>query len=501
MFKNKTIIALLFLLGFALCASAHQDGPPDGYCGNISPDQTCVVCHNSYPINSGPGGFNFQIMGGFYLTSQKYSLALTCGQGDSPETWGFQMTTVDGDGTQASQYLVVDSLLTSLSFHSGYEVDYFGHSFEGTLRDTSFVQWFFDWISPAVGTDTVFTYLSVIAGNGDGTAEGDYVYTRVIPTREMAVTAPGPFIHLIDEFVDFGYTPLGETRIITKRFFNVGSETLGGGFFAFSAADQTFFISDVESYVLAPYEDAYVNLAFAPESNSFFIDSLSVYAGSFVIQNSPFFVVGHGTPPLAPEPFMLISPDDNSTVTGSEIEFVWQNTLNLDSYNQQVDFSLEISMESDFFESLIFDVGADSSFTLSSDNLEDLSLYFWRVFAHDDNTEGRYSNEIFVLFTDFEDTGILQPSNNLPNATEIASIYPNPFNSSTLITLDLKNRSNIKAVIFDVLGREITTLHEGLLGTGTHKLIWSGNGVSGLYFIKVSDDRGWSAIRKLIYLN
>jgi C-terminal processing protease CtpA/Prc len=61
--------------------------------------------------------------------------------------------------------------------------------------------------------------------------------------------------------------------------------------------------------------------------------------------------------------------------------------------------------------------------------------------------------------------------------------YPNPFNPSTTIEYQLKNSTNVKIKVFNILGQEIETLINRYENAGMHKLIFNGNHLSsGVYF-------------------
>ena len=82
----------------------------------------------------------------------------------------------------------------------------------------------------------------------------------------------------------------------------------------------------------------------------------------------------------------------------------------------------------------------------------------------------------------------------LPANIAILNNFPNPFNPSTYITLQLKSNENISVSIFDLKGQFIKTIFEGLMGDGKHKIIWrgvdtAGNKVgSGIYFCVVKSE-------------
>lgn len=64
--------------------------------------------------------------------------------------------------------------------------------------------------------------------------------------------------------------------------------------------------------------------------------------------------------------------------------------------------------------------------------------------------------------------------------------YPNPFNSSTMVTFDLPEGSEVSLKVFDVKGREAAVLWEGYTEAGVHSTGFSGEGISsGVYFIRL----------------
>jgi len=77
-------------------------------------------------------------------------------------------------------------------------------------------------------------------------------------------------------------------------------------------------------------------------------------------------------------------------------------------------------------------------------------------------------------------------SKNIPQKNELLSNYPNPFNPETMISFSIKEQSNVKLVIFDVLGRKVKELvnEEKLPGTYNVKFN-AGNLSSGIYFYSI----------------
>jgi len=93
-----------------------------------------------------------------------------------------------------------------------------------------------------------------------------------------------------------------------------------------------------------------------------------------------------------------------------------------------------------------------------------------------------------------DDPVVLQPS------SYSLSSYPNPFNPSTTIAFDLPKAGHISLRVFDLLGREVAVLKDGLVEAGSHRVIFDGSGLaSGIYFARL-DAAGFSQTKKLMLL-
>jgi hypothetical protein len=79
--------------------------------------------------------------------------------------------------------------------------------------------------------------------------------------------------------------------------------------------------------------------------------------------------------------------------------------------------------------------------------------------------------------------------------------YPNPFNSSTIISFDLREASFVNLSIYDISGREVASIVNGQRSMGAHQVVWDAEGLpSGIYFVKLKVDNGWSSVRKMLLL-
>jgi len=76
---------------------------------------------------------------------------------------------------------------------------------------------------------------------------------------------------------------------------------------------------------------------------------------------------------------------------------------------------------------------------------------------------------------------------NKPQSFELFQNYPNPFNPSTVISYQLPMSSEVKLVVFDVLGRELQTLVNTRQAAGRYDVPFNASSLSsGVYFYRLS---------------
>jgi hypothetical protein len=83
--------------------------------------------------------------------------------------------------------------------------------------------------------------------------------------------------------------------------------------------------------------------------------------------------------------------------------------------------------------------------------------------------------------------GVAQNNNNqIPETYALRQNYPNPFNPSTKISYLLPKASDVKIVVFDILGREVATLVNEFKPAGTHTVEFNASNLaSGVYLYRI----------------
>jgi hypothetical protein len=87
--------------------------------------------------------------------------------------------------------------------------------------------------------------------------------------------------------------------------------------------------------------------------------------------------------------------------------------------------------------------------------------------------------------------GVLPVASQIPKGYQLYQNYPNPFNPSTRIEFSVERAAQVRITVYDVLGREIRMLTNGLYEAGKHAITWDGRSesgapmTSGVYYIRM----------------
>jgi hypothetical protein len=109
----------------------------------------------------------------------------------------------------------------------------------------------------------------------------------------------------------------------------------------------------------------------------------------------------------------------------------------------------------------------------------------------------------FLLNGQANDVGI--DVSAVTGGTALLGASPNPFRESVSLHLYVASRQEVVLRVFDLRGRAVATVHDGLLPAGSHRLSWDGRDrrgsrvAAGVYFLRMdAEGRGWT--RKLLHL-
>ena len=101
----------------------------------------------------------------------------------------------------------------------------------------------------------------------------------------------------------------------------------------------------------------------------------------------------------------------------------------------------------------------------------------------------------------FDPTGV----ETAPTALRLAQNHPNPFNPKTVISFALPAAGDVSLRVFDVQGRAVATLLDGVQPAGDHHVIWEGRDdagqalASGVYFYRL-ETAGETQVKKMLLM-
>jgi len=105
-----------------------------------------------------------------------------------------------------------------------------------------------------------------------------------------------------------------------------------------------------------------------------------------------------------------------------------------------------------------------------------------------------------TFFAGILSSAVGENSKNLPNTFSLLQNYPNPFNPTTKIKFSIPTRSLVTLTIYDILGREMSTLLNEEKTAGTYEVDFNGNLLaSGVYYYSIIAEK-FNDTKKLILL-
>ncbi|MBD3166562.1 T9SS type A sorting domain-containing protein [bacterium] len=87
---------------------------------------------------------------------------------------------------------------------------------------------------------------------------------------------------------------------------------------------------------------------------------------------------------------------------------------------------------------------------------------------------------------------------SLPTSASITSIYPNPFNETVRISYSLPSPGDMRLAVYDLLGREVALIRDGLAPAGRMEVHWKAEGLSsGTYFLQLQRGGEAAEVRRV----
>ncbi|MCB2198956.1 aryl-sulfate sulfotransferase [bacterium] len=125
------------------------------------------------------------------------------------------------------------------------------------------------------------------------------------------------------------------------------------------------------------------------------------------------------------------------------------------------------------------------------------TIYATSVSTGDEVSDPSNSIQVTPLVNSVEDEGTII----MPAGFVLQGNYPNPFNPSTTVRLTMNRPGTIKVGVYDVLGRQVTMLKEGVLTTGEHRFVFNPTHLaSGVYIVQAQFESGATQAHRMVYI-
>ena len=168
--------------------------------------------------------------------------------------------------------------------------------------------------------------------------------------------------------------------------------------------------------------------------------------------------------------------------------------MTLFGWEQSVDFNMGDTLRYDLYfqsgDSIIALTGLnDNTLQLNTaDNplFEQSSVpIIWWVQA----ISGRDTVECLERFTFWTPFNEAPGSDVIPVEFGIRAIYPSPFNTMTGITIGVDRKDEVKLLVYDMQGRKVADLVNGVQNVGYHKVVWNAGAIpSGVYVVRLESN-------------
>jgi hypothetical protein len=134
--------------------------------------------------------------------------------------------------------------------------------------------------------------------------------------------------------------------------------------------------------------------------------------------------------------------------------------------------------------------GTKIGFEVQSDDNDDgkvrESIGKWWLEAGDDSWQVPGHWGTAYLSESFIPTAVQEAPAQIADNFQMAQNYPNPFNPVTTIAYTLKSSGKVRLAVYDLMGKEVSVLVDGVQSAGTHQIKFSGEKLtSGIYFYKL----------------
>lgn len=195
-------------------------------------------------------------------------------------------------------------------------------------------------------------------------------------------------------------------------------------------------------------------------------------SGQSEYSNSYMFTTGF---PVIP---YLVSPAHATLNVPHDTVFIWNTSKTASEYR------IQVATAQSFARSLIIKdtiVIGDTSLVINT--LENFLAHWWHILAKNEFGKSDWS-EVWGFKT--SDITSIETPDGIPLTFYLKQNYPNPFNPTTTIEFSLKENGHTTLKIYDLTGRNVTTIIDKQMNNGIYSVTFDGaNLSSGIYIYQL----------------
>ncbi len=215
------------------------------------------------------------------------------------------------------------------------------------------------------------------------------------------------------------------------------------------------------------------------------------------------------TLPVPPLPFDLQEPLDDQRITvtrSTDLDLKWNTAIDLNGdfvyYEAYLSTPIGPGQDTTICATMILDttITLDVPFSLGLGQVHNEEVITWWVnaIAEGDTTESA-KRFTFIIDPDLDVEN--QDKSHLPSQYSLGAPYPNPFNSTVIVSFGLPQPSNLHLDIINIGGQEVERLHTGSHPAGNYSYPYNADNLaSGIYFIRMEVAGKYSNMRKVVLI-
>jgi len=190
---------------------------------------------------------------------------------------------------------------------------------------------------------------------------------------------------------------------------------------------------------------------------------------------------------VKPVEFSAFSVSNQPGTMANAVLLKWETATETNNLGFEIERAYESAPEQ--YETIGFLDGAGTTsepqtYSYTDNDANAAGLYYYRLKQID--TDGTYA------YSDTREFTV-----EMPTEYSLKQNYPNPFNPSTEIVFQLIKETHVTITVYDILGREVTTLVDTELQAGTHRLNFDATTLSAGVYVYSMQAESYTAMKKM----